>query len=466
MTLYKSKIVLFPHFFAIQSKVKIDSDFLGVIQKIVDSTIPEQFWIEMKAGAGPEAIFKKLSSQLPLFQVSDITPSSSSFSIAYLCPAEYTHRARRYVLDILRKWLISPKQIEVTGGISLIFQFTEDPKRSFLIARELISIRSKEELLLVRKNLPDLIAQLKEQLPCEFLRHSDNSVHPIFMPRNEEEMIRGLIVLASQIKYVRDLPQVSIHFEKQTDTHLTFTVLVARLLKSPAESLRNTLEKSRFKMDIDDVRTMGYLKKQKYPKEAALLRVNIAKRPFFRPDYSVDLLKARQKIASNLAHCLGKFRDFNGGMILKQDEALKHLRDLIGNLPQKEEFLLENYFYALRPAVMQTVHESHILKRHFHLLRSLLKTDGKIQMKQKLAGKFYLCFFRSRTSYLKEAIFDAIRPLGISSRNLTSSFFEFDRKFFLGFILRVESTELSHQFARILKQTLNDLKRREFNPIQ
>src|SRR5690606_28147389 len=106
---------------------------------------------------------------------------------------------------------------------------------------------------------------------------------------------------------------------------LTFTVLAAALLKKRGEPIRKKLEKSRLKIDIDHIRTMGYLL-HKYPKEAAIFHITISKQPFFRPDHSVDLLKARQKIALELQYFLGEFRDFNGGMILKQDEALEALR--------------------------------------------------------------------------------------------------------------------------------------------
>jgi len=444
-----------------------DPHFLNAVQQVIDSIIPNSLWAEIKSNPDPEVLFYRLASMLPLFTHSDLDDSSQSLSIAYLCPAEYTHHARRYVVDTLVKWLNPGKQVEISGGISLNFQFAEYPTHGFFVSKEIISIRSREENLAIQKNLPHLIGELKQKLPCEFLRQAENNVHPIFMPRNEEEMIRNLIVLAAQIKYVRDLPQVSIHYEEQTDVDLTFTVVVARLLKGAIEPLRKILEKSTLKMDIDDVRVMGYLK-NKYPKEAALLRVTVDKRPFFRPDYSLDLLRARQKIVSELGSCLGEFRDFNGGMILKQDEALTQLRQDLGPLSQQIEFLLENYFYSLKPAIMQTVHDSAILKTHFELLNSARSSDLKLQPYQVIGetmGKFFLCFMVATSPSFKERVLNAIAPLEISSRDLTTSFLEVESTFAMGFILRVESPEIAHQFQKAVLDAFHEWSHRVSCPI-
>jgi hypothetical protein len=471
MTLHKPKIVPFSHLFLIQTLASPDdphSYFLNAIQQVVDTIIPESLWLEMKSGVDPETIFYRLTSLLPIFKHSELTDSSDSLTIIYLCPEEYTHNARRYVIDTLSKWLIPGKQVEIAGGISLNFQFVHNPSYRFLVAQEIISIRNEQENAAIRRNLSHLMAELKEKLPCEFLRQAENVVHPIFMPRNEEELIRNLIVLANQIRYVRDLPQVSIHYDKQTDADLNFTVIIARLLKGNIEPLRKILEKSSLKMDIDDVRVMGYLK-QKYAKEAAILRVTVNKKPFFRADYSVDLLRARQKIVSQLSQCLGEFRDFNGGMILKQDEALGQLRQELGKLTRQKEFLLENYFYSLKPGVMQTVHDVSILKKHFELLSTVRKSDLRLQPYQIVCesmGKFFLCYIAATAPSFKEGVLNAIAPLEISSRDLTTSFLEMDDTAAMGFILRMESPEIAQQFQTAILQAFAEWSHRFYCPVK
>jgi hypothetical protein len=470
MTLHKPKIIPFSHRFLIQTLVGPDdphSYFLNAVQQVVDTIIPESLWFEMNSAPDPEAIFYQLESLLPLFKYSEVDEASDSLVVTYLCPAQYTHLARRYVVDTLSKWLIPGKQVEIAGGISLNFQFAHSPSHQFFVAQEIVSIRNAQENLAIRRHLPDLISQLKQKLPCEFLRHAENIVHPIFMPRNEEELIRNLIILAAQIKYVRDLPQVSIHYEKQTDEDLTFTVLIARLLKGNIEPLKKILQMSSIKMDIDDVRVMGYLK-QKYAKESAIVRVTVDKRPFFRPDYSVDLLRARQKVVAELTGCLGEFRDFNGGMILKQDESLGQLREELGKLSTDREFLLENYFYSLRPGVMQSVHECAVLKKHFELLTTVLKSDLKIQPYKIVGesiGKFFLCYIAAMAPTFKEGVLNAIAPLEISSRDLTTSFLEVEETTAMGFILRMESPEIAQQFQSAVLGAFSEWGHRFYCPV-
>lgn len=464
MSLDRPKIVPFSHPFLIRPATGFYdpySYFLNAAQQVIDGIIPESLWREMESGTDPETLFYRLNALLPIFKHTEITDYSESLAISYLCSTEYTHQARRYVVDTLTKWLIPGKQIQITGGISLNFQFVQAPSQFFFIAQDIVSIRTKEENLAIRKNLPDLIAQLKKP-PFEFLRQAENNVHPIFMPRNEEETLRNLIVLATQIKYVRDLPQLSIHYEKQTEDELTFTVIIARLLKGAIDPLRKILEKSQLRMDIDDVRVMGYLK-HKYAKEAAILRVTLNKRTFFRADHSVDLLRARQKIVSNLVECLGEFRDFNGGMILKQDESLSQLRHELGKLSQEKEFILENYFYSLKPGIMQTVHESFVLKRHFELLNEALDADFTLQPYQivtALAGKFFLCFVAATSGSYKENVLDAMAPLEVSSRNLTMSFQQVEETSAMGFILRMETSETAQKFQMTIEEALREWSHR------
>lgn len=195
---------------------------------------------------------------------------------------------------------------------------------------------------------------------------------------------------------------------------------------------------------------MGFLK-QKYPKEGAVFRITLDKKPFFRPDGSVDLLRARQKIVAELTDCLGNLRDFNGGMILKQDEALAELRKEFGPLLQEQEFLLETYFYSLKPGLMQTVHDTQTLKKHFELLETALKANLQPHI---IVGesveKFFLCFIVAAAPAFKEVVLKALAPLHIASRDLTTSSLDIGQASALGFILRAESPETVEQFQQTL----------------
>ncbi|MES2273301.1 MAG: hypothetical protein V4487_03835 [Chlamydiota bacterium] len=664
------------------------SFFLNTIQQIVDSMIPEPLWSDMKSSLDSEelgTIFYRLQRMLPIFRHSQLDESSNSICISYMCPADYTHGVGRYVMDTLSRWLVPGRQLAIVGGIFLNFQFVHCPSLRFFLDHKVVSINNKDELEIIRHNLPELIGEMKinimsvyharyistlrnistdqknlliqenlsgllnqstedvdqslydqmqgfiskldaeekidevkknisklvhtrpkafdrnifyemthftvlfsdefsakrkprhisrviayqylfkkllqenilktpaerhlsikilktthnleqpllailigmnflketerfeirhlldairsceptavyvdqslvtdrrhekirffyleiqkpegqgfthneikllrQKLPTELIRQIENVVHPIFMPRNEEELIRNLIVLSKQIKYVRDLPQITIHYEKQAEFDLTFTVIILRLLKGNTEPINKLLEglQSSLKIDIDDIRIMGYLK-QKYPKEATILRLTLDKSSFFRPDYSVDLLRARQKIVSELEALIGEFRDFNGGMILKQDEALTQLRQELGTLCQPQELLLETYFYSLKPGIMQTIHDSAVLRKHFELLIKTLECDfcqNPYQMNTLYLNQFFLGFIKASAPNYKEEILNAIAQLKIPSHELTTSYLQIDQSANFGFILRTDAPEMAQQFESKVLQTLRKLE--------
>lgn len=301
------------------------------------------------------------------------------------------------------------------------------------------------------------IKYLKEKLPSELIRQIETTVHPIFMPRNEEEILRNLILLSKQIKYVRDLPQVTIHYDMQSESDLSFTVIVVRLLKENSATIQKLLERlSLLKVELDDVRNAGYLKR-KYLKEAAILRITLDKAPFFRADQSVDLLRARQKIVRQLTKALGEFRDFNGGIILKQEEALTALRNALSPLSSDQELLLENYFYSLRPGIMQTVYDTSILKDHFLLLKKVLAKELSSKsyvVASTYSGKYFLAFVKAMTGSFKEALTGTVHAMKIPSYDLTTAFFEVDQKAVLGMVLRAESKEKVDLFFTSIEEAL------------
>lgn len=302
------------------------------------------------------------------------------------------------------------------------------------------------------------IKTLRQRLNQELKKQTESDVHPIFLPRNEEDVARNLILLSQQLKFSRDLPQVSIHYEKQTESEILFSVLLARLMGPASQRLRDLIEKtnSPFKFYVEEARQIGTLKRR-IPKEAAILRVSLDKAPFFRLDYSVDLLRARQKVAYELSRIIGEYRDFNGGMILKQEESLLALRQQIGPMQQSIEFLLEDYFYSLRPGVMQTVLPPEILKEHFALLQTLQhrSTEEPFEMLEKKIEHFSLYFIGAVDAGFKDRLDIEVEKLNLPSYELARCFIQFKTFSSAGYILRTEDSALADNFKKALQRALS-----------
>ncbi len=276
--------------------------------------------------------------------------------------------------------------------------------------------------------LPQEIQQLRLALPHHAIQLLENQ--QIFLPRNEEDLARNLIALSQQIKSMTSLPQVTIHYEKQTESQVLFSVLLSRLLFQETKNLREILVQWPH-WSIDEMRLIGKLK-HKVPKEAALLRVCLDKAPFMRANFSADLLCARQKIAAELTQILGPYRDFNGGIIAKQEEALLALRTKLDSPTPETEHLLESYFYSLRPGIMRTILPTEVLHAHFLQLKALQSTS----LCEETLNGFFILFARATS---KDRLDMAVEKLRLPTHELMSAFLRLPQFMAAGYVLRTEN---------------------------
>jgi len=218
------------------------------------------------------------------------------------------------------------------------------------------------------------ISRLKQDLPDDLNDRIEHMMHPVFMPRNEEEIMRNILSLSHQIKYIRDIPQVFISFDEQTYTHLYFTIIHVRVVKKHDKKIEELFKEADTFLEYihDFSKTVGMIRKR-YPKEATVFRVKLPKDMFLRDDHSIDLYKARQVVVAELERVLDELRDFNGGMITKQNELLGKVRRLLAEDGIYNDLLLENFFYSLTPASMRSVFEPESLKTLFLMMLDLLE---------------------------------------------------------------------------------------------
>jgi hypothetical protein len=223
------------------------------------------------------------------------------------------------------------------------------------------------------------VRRLRALLPQQLKARVEQLARPLFMPRNEEEVMRHVVALSQELRYASDLPQVVISFDGQTGEGLSFTLIVLRALLPGALPLRELFVRaaSSFQCLVDRVKKVGTIRR-KYPKEATVLRVRFPNGEFLRDDHSVDLYKARQAVVEELHRVLGGFRDYNGGMIAKQLEVFCALKESLGEVGRREEFLLENFFHSIFPVEMRGVVPFQALQRLFLMI---------------LEGRRYSCFF-------------------------------------------------------------------------
>lgn len=301
------------------------------------------------------------------------------------------------------------------------------------------------------------IRKLRRELPGNLKNRIEHRLHTIFMPRNEEEIMRNILALTNQIKYVRDIPQVFITFDEQAYAHLYFTIILARLLKPDSCSIADLFKKSGSIAEYlhDRTKIMGYVRK-KYAKEATVFRLKLPKDCFLRADHSIDLYKARQTVVTELSSVVGEIRDYNGGMISKQHELLSAIRGLLMDTKDYDELLLENFFYSLAPVVVRTLLNPEAFKILF-----LMLLEG---LKEHKSEGYYLKFFTEHHNVfaiiivedfsLKDHIHRSIQELHIPSTELAYAYIKTHGYSCLGYICCAHDAQKKEQFFQVITQIL------------
>jgi hypothetical protein len=224
--------------------------------------------------------------------------------------------------------------------------------------------------------IPAEIKEFKKKIPLEVKNRVETLVHPVFVHRNEEEIMRNILDLSRQLKYIHDLPQVIVNFHKQTAFEVSFIIILLRLKKTQERPFKELLHRSSTILNFynHDVKIVGLLRK-KYPKEAHVIEVRLHKKQFLRKDFSLDLYKARLCVVSEITRLIGDVRDYNGGMIAKQYEVLSALKESLLQEGVHNDFLLENFFYSLTPNYMQSILSPLLLKKAFLTLLKVLEHE-------------------------------------------------------------------------------------------
>jgi hypothetical protein len=378
--------------------------------------------------------------------------SSSASVLGLLVTLNFLHESerldRQHVLEAI--WYCIPDVQYIKD--SFIADKREDKIRSFYIEIEKNNASSF--------SLAEL-KELRKKLPLELKTHIENVVHPIFMPRNEEEILRNMILLSKQIKYIKDLPQAIISYERQTGQDICFTVLLVRLLKEKTSSIKDlfTFSHTNLSLSLEEVKIIGYLKK-KHPKEMNIFKITIKKAPFFRSDNSLDLQKARQFVVTELTRILGEFRDYNGGLIVKQSEALENLKGLMGTLGKKYTFLLETFFYSIRPGLMQTILCSKTLKTIFLLFLDILKATliQKTYVVKSIAfQQYFLVMIGAKSPAFKEEIHLVINEKKIPSFDLSYVSLDVHDMSTLGYFYHSQNPEEHQLFLATIEKALDKI---------
>jgi len=304
----------------------------------------------------------------------------------------------------------------------------------------------------------DEIQLLRISMPDHLKGHIEYLMHPIFMPRNEEEVLRNIMVLSRQLKYVQDIPQMIITFDQQKGQDLSFTVIFLRVMKQDSLSISDLMKKfeKKLKVTCDRIRKVGTLRR-KYPKEAAVFRVLLSSKRYLRANHSVDLYKAREDVLKEMVRVFGEIRDYNGGMIFKQNELFRALKSSLGVISKKHEFLLEKFFFALTPIEMRSIAPAEHLKTLFLMLLQFMKKEKSFYRTQ---DWFYkqdakkVAMILPSDPIRRSRVMEIVGNLGFSTHQLLSFSLEGEYSC-LGYLLLSDDKDKQDHFIRTISRSLD-----------
>ena len=193
----------------------------------------------------------------------------------------------------------------------------------------------------------------------------------LYRVRNQEQVLKDLFRLNQEITHIDDIPQVMISFDQQYDRYLRFIVITVRLQGKNDPSI-NELVTSDNNGIITYERSQLLGTFEDKVKEASILTFDIGPlEKFMRSNSSIDLAKARREVHDLYIKKFGDFRDYNGGMLIKQQENFDKFQSHFTYYKKHGQERLEDFFYSITPIEHQATIDPEVVKEMFNSVRKI-----------------------------------------------------------------------------------------------
>jgi oligopeptide transport system substrate-binding protein len=274
----------------------------------------------------------------------------------------------------------------------------------------------------------------------------------IFMQRNEEEIYKNILILSQEIQSVEDLPQATIVLDQQASDEIVF--LVTLLYVSPSSNFSLEARFGSCTFASERLLTVKYLKK--HPIEAHIFRIHLTKEAsLLRSDSSIDFYSSRQKAVALISAAIGEFRDYNGGILIKQQELLHYLKESFPEIAEHDSELIETFFYALTPLEKQVLLPPKILFAMFslylHHKDEKLTESCSLKVLEEEGRTFFVV--RGSNSSLKEILDDFLQMESVRKFDIAFNHIESIEGIFFQCVLDASLNEVE-PLVRILEGLL------------
>ncbi|MBA2367480.1 MAG: peptide ABC transporter substrate-binding protein [Candidatus Protochlamydia sp.] len=293
----------------------------------------------------------------------------------------------------------------------------------------------------------------------ERVRNSIQKLSPAtYMRRNDEEIYKTILVLSNEIGSLEDLPQVSLNLDDQTGKEIVFQIVLVHPLPFHSFSLKDHFVECTFVPKR--VTTIRHL--DNHPIQAHVFSLHLPRTSvFLRTDGSLDFNLARQKVVSLLQAAIGSFRDYNGGLFLKQKE---HLEKFKVGFKEIDQDVLEKFFYSIIPLEKQALLDQETLKQFFnffldHQKKKLEKGIDFYFVRSQIGENAYI-FVKGNEFSLEDTISAFLNAHCFHSHEIAYSLLNtLEGIFFTAVLLNPSEKEIL--FTENLDQKLKDWQKRK-----
>ncbi len=189
----------------------------------------------------------------------------------------------------------------------------------------------------------------------------------MFIKLNQEEVYKNILILSQEITSINDLPQVNITLDQHSGKEIVFHVTLVQISPLHRFSFKERIVGC--PVILDRIIPVRHL--EGHQVEASLFRLLLPyESSLIRSDGSLDFYAARQKVSQILLGAIGEFRDYNGGLLIKQQELLFSFKQNLSLEATRDPELIETFFHALVPLEKQALLDPAILSTLFtHFLK-------------------------------------------------------------------------------------------------
>ena len=278
----------------------------------------------------------------------------------------------------------------------------------------------------------------------------------IFMGHNEEEIYKNILVLSQEIRSLQDLPQAYITLNQQTGKEIVFRVTLVYISPFHRLSLKERFFNSLFVSErVATVRSI-----ENRPIEAHIFNLHLPREPaLLRSDGSLDFYAARQKVTSLMKAAIGEFRDYNGGIIIKQQELLLEFKERFPAIAEKDPELMEGFFYALNPLEKQAVLNQDTLADLFGYYleerKVKLPKDSYYSLKiEENCGKKFI-IVHGESSLVNQTITNILQEQPLRNLDIAYNILDTAEGVFFNCVVLQEDAKGADYFIQALRQTLH-----------